>query len=74
MHDDTLNVPGYPVDNYLLEFRMPRDRMGGSNDPLGSNQYAVPLTGHVNESRELRGRNPILRVINVMSNDDGTSG
>ncbi len=48
--------------------------MGGSNHPLRSNKYAVPLTGHVNESRKLICQNPILRVSHVVSNDNGTGG
>ncbi len=52
---------------------MPRDRVGSSNDPLRRNQHAMPLTGHVNESGKLRGGDKILRVINVMPDDNGTS-
>jgi hypothetical protein len=74
MHDNSLDVPGYSVDHYALEVRIPRDRVGGSNGPLRRNQYAVTLIRHINESRKLRGRNPILRVIHVMSDDDGASG
>jgi hypothetical protein len=44
--------------------------MGGSNHPLRRNQYAMPLAGHVSESGKIRRRNAILRVINVISNDD----
>ena len=73
MCDDALNVPGRPVDDDLFEREMTRDRMGSRDGLPGSNQYAVPLTGHVDESRKLRPRNPILRVIDVVPNHDGVS-
>ena len=68
---DALDVPGYSVDHHLPAFSMLRKCVGGSNHPLRSDQNAVPFTGHVNECRELGRRNPILGVINIISNDNG---
>ncbi len=74
MHHDALDVPRYAADRNLHRVDVHRQHMGGSDHPLRRDQHAVPFAGHVDERGKLGRRDPVLGVIDVIPNDDGTGG
>jgi len=71
----TFNVPRDMIDGHLVDAAgLPCHRMGRRDYPPWIDQYAMAFHGYIGQCRQFGIRHSILRVIDIITNDDCTSG
>ena len=70
MDHEAFDLPGRPVQGHLLDLGLPHDRMGGGHHPLQRDEDTMSFARQVDQGRELRRRDAILRIVHIVSYDD----